>query len=92
MRNLNQGLNLEYNWNNWNIILMILNYIAQNQMKQMGRLKNVKDWMTNNVLLLNSDKTVILFIGPKNSTPNLLDRNWITILFLPLQTKIWVLY
>ncbi len=28
--------------------------------------KNVKDWMTNNFLLLNSDKTEILLIGPKN--------------------------
>ncbi len=35
--------------------------------------KNVKDWMTNHFLLLNSDKTEILFIGPKNSTQNLLD-------------------
>ncbi len=36
--------------------------------------KNIKDWMTNNVLL-NSDKTEILLIGPKNSTQNLLDHN-----------------
>ncbi len=26
--------------------------------------KNFKDWMTNNFLLLNSDKTEILLIGP----------------------------
>ncbi len=31
--------------------------------------------MTNNFLLLNSDKTEILIIGPKNSTQNLLDHN-----------------
>ncbi len=31
--------------------------------------------MTNNFLLLNSDKTEILLIGPKNSTQNLLDYN-----------------
>ncbi len=31
--------------------------------------------MTNNFLLLNSDKTEILLIGPKNSTHNLLDYN-----------------
>ncbi len=37
--------------------------------------KNVKDWMTNNFLLLNSDKTEILLIGPNNSTQNLLDYN-----------------
>ncbi len=37
--------------------------------------KNVKDWMTNHFLLLNSDKTEILLIGPKNSTQNLLDHN-----------------
>ncbi len=37
--------------------------------------KNVKYWMTNHFLLLNSDKTDILLIGPKNSTQNLLDHN-----------------
>ncbi len=37
--------------------------------------KNVQDWMTNHFLLLNSDKTEILLIGPKNSTQNLLDHN-----------------
>ncbi len=37
--------------------------------------KNVKDWMTNNCLLFNSDKTEILLIGPKISTQNLLDHN-----------------
>ncbi len=37
--------------------------------------KNVKDWMTNNFLLLNSDKTEILLIGPKNCTQNILDHN-----------------
>ncbi len=31
--------------------------------------------MSNNFLLLNSDKTEILLIGPKNSTQNLLDYN-----------------
>ncbi len=31
--------------------------------------------MTNNFLILNSDKTEILLIGPKNSTQNLLDYN-----------------
>ncbi len=31
--------------------------------------------MTNNFLLLNSDKTEILLIGPENSTQNLLDHN-----------------
>ncbi len=30
--------------------------------------KNIKDWMTNNYLLLNLDKTDILLIGPKNSS------------------------
>ncbi len=34
--------------------------------------KNIKYWMTNNFLLLNSE---ILLIGPKNSTQNLLDNN-----------------
>ncbi len=37
--------------------------------------KCIKDWMTNHFLLLNSDKTEILLIGPKNSTRNILDHN-----------------
>ncbi len=37
--------------------------------------KNIKDLMTNNFLLLNSDKTDILLIGPKHSTQNILDHN-----------------
>ncbi len=36
---------------------------------------NLKDWMTNHFLLLQSDKTNILLIGPKNNTQNLLDHN-----------------
>ncbi len=31
--------------------------------------------MTNNFILLNSDKTEILLNGPKNSTQNILDHN-----------------
>ncbi len=31
--------------------------------------------MTNNFLLLNSDKTEILLIGPENSTQNISDHN-----------------
>ncbi len=52
--------------------------------------KNIKDWMTNNFLLLISDKTEILLIGPINSTQNILDYN--LQIKLPLQSKIWVLY
>ncbi len=37
--------------------------------------KNIKDWMTNHFLLLNSDKTEILLIAPKNRTQNILDHN-----------------
>ncbi len=37
--------------------------------------KTIKYWMTSHFLLLNSDKTEILLIGPKNSTQNLLDHN-----------------
>ncbi len=37
--------------------------------------KNIKDWMTNNFLLLNTDKKEILLIGPKNSTQNILYHN-----------------
>ncbi len=36
--------------------------------------KNIKDWMTNHFLILNSNKTVILLIGSKNSTEYLLDH------------------
>ncbi len=36
--------------------------------------KNIKDWMTNNCLLLNPDKTEILLIRPKNST-QIMDHN-----------------
>ncbi len=43
--------------------------------KLMKCVTNFKDWITNNFLLLNSDKTEILLIGPKNSTQNLLDHN-----------------
>ncbi len=49
--------------------------------------KNVKDWMTNNFLLLSSDKTEILLIGPK-TVHNLLDHNF-QLLLLPQQSKIW---
>ncbi len=37
--------------------------------------KNIKDWMTNNFLLFNSDKTEMLLIGPKNTLQNLLYYN-----------------
>ncbi len=43
--------------------------------KLMECVKNIKGWVTNNVLLLNSNKTDILLIGPKNSTQNILDYN-----------------
>ncbi len=43
--------------------------------KLMECVKNVKDWMTNNLLLLNSDKTEILIIGPKTVH----SISWITI-------------
>ncbi len=43
--------------------------------KLMECVKNIKDRMTNNFLLLNSDKTVILLIGPKNSTQIIFDHN-----------------
>ncbi len=62
-------------------MLMTLNYISTRPdetsklCKLTGCVKNVKDWITNNFLLLNSDKTEILLIGPKNSTQNILDYN-----------------
>ncbi len=61
---------------------MALNYIISTRSDETSKLsklrecvKNVKDWMTNNFILLNSDKTEILLIGPKNSTQKLLDYN-----------------
>ncbi len=45
--------------------------------------KNLKDWMTNNFLLLHSDKTDILIIGPKQYTESCR---------LQFASKIWVLY
>ncbi len=43
--------------------------------KLMESVKIYKDWMTNNVFLLNYDKTEILLIGPKNSTQDLLNHS-----------------
>ncbi len=61
------------------VLLMILISTRPDETSKLSKLtvcvKNVKDWMTNNFLLLNSDKIEILFIGPKNSTQNLLDYN-----------------
>ncbi len=62
-------------------MLMTLNtiYIStrQDETSKLSKLtecvKNIKDWMTSNFLLLNSDKTEILL--PKNSTQNILDHN-----------------
>ncbi len=52
-------------------------YISQqDQMKLLNYrnvFKNVKDWMTNNFLLLNSDRDITYWT--KNSTQNLLDHN-----------------
>ncbi len=45
--------------------------------------KNFKDWMTNNFLLLHSDKTEILLIGPKQHTESCR---------LQFASKIWELY
>ncbi len=84
------------------VMLMILNYISTrpDETSKLSKLtecvKNLKDRMTNNFLLLNSDKTQILLIGPKNGKQNLLDYNLqldkCSLLLLPLQSKIWVLY
>ncbi len=38
--------------------------------KLMECIVDIKNWMTNNFLLLNSEKTEVLIIGPKNHTSN----------------------
>ncbi len=52
--------------------------------------KNVKVWMTNNFLLLNSDKTEILLIGPKKQY-NLLDYKLHLCTVTSSTVKNWVL-
>ncbi len=42
--------------------------------KLMESIVDIKNWMTNNFLLLNSEKTEVLIIGPKNHTSNNLEH------------------
>uniref|UniRef100_A0A9J7XR62 Reverse transcriptase domain-containing protein n=1 Tax=Cyprinus carpio carpio TaxID=630221 RepID=A0A9J7XR62_CYPCA len=42
--------------------------------KLMECIVDIKNWMTSNFLLLNSEKTEVLIIGPKNSACNNLER------------------
>ncbi len=42
--------------------------------KLMECIVDIKNWMTNNFLLLNSEKTKVLIIGPKNHTSNNLEH------------------
>ncbi len=42
--------------------------------KLMGRIVDIKNWMTNNFLQLNSEKTEVLIIWPKNHTSNNLEH------------------
>ncbi len=42
--------------------------------KLMEYIVDMKNWMTNNFLLLNSEKTEVLIIGPKNHTSNILEH------------------
>ena len=39
-------------------------------------LKDIKSWMTSNYLLLNSDKTEVIVLGPKHLRDKLADRNF----------------
>ncbi len=61
------------------LIDRLQNYTRPDETSKLSKLtecvKNIKHWMTNNFLLLNSDKTEILLIGPKNSTQNIMDHN-----------------
>ncbi len=42
--------------------------------KLMECIVDIKNWMTNNFLLLNSEKTEVLIIGPKNHKSNNLEH------------------
>ncbi len=44
--------------------------------KLMECIVHIKNWMTNNFLLLNSERTKVLIIRPKNHTSNNLEQCW----------------
>ncbi len=58
------------------VMLMILSSIflhgpvKQTKLKTMECIVDIKNWMMNNFLLLNSEKQRVLIIGPKNHTSN----------------------
>ncbi len=64
------------------VMLMILNDISTRPVetsklsKLMACVKKCKDWITNNFLLLDSDKTEILLIGPNKTVDRI---SWIAI-------------
>ncbi len=51
-----------------------VSYQSQVQYGVLECIVDIKNWMTNNFLLLNSEKTEVLIIGPKNHISNILEH------------------
>ncbi len=50
-------------------------YISPWPSETYGMQSNIKNWIMSNFLLLNSEKTEVLIIGPKNHTSNNLEHS-----------------
>ncbi len=60
------------------VMLMILSSSLPGETHQIEKLMDcivdIKNWMTNNFLQINSEKTEVKFIGPKNHASNNLEH------------------